>query len=182
MNIVFILCKAIHILYNKEMKVIYLSLGSNIGNRAENLVSALSFLQSSGFVNILKISSFYKTSAVGLCQRDFYNIAVKAETNLQPEELLCLVQNIEFLIGRKPSKRWGPRIIDIDILFFGNEIVKADNLFIPHKEIQNRLFALCPLNEISPDFVHPVLNRKINEIVQESRLTLKCQKVKIIAI
>jgi 2-amino-4-hydroxy-6-hydroxymethyldihydropteridine diphosphokinase len=164
-----------------KKETVYLGVGSNIGDRAGNLISALSFLQSSG-VNIVKISSFYETSAVGFRQRDFYNIAVKATTRLLPRELLCLIKNIEIFIGRKPSKRWGPRLIDIDILFFADKIINDDDLIIPHKEIRNRLFVLCPLNEISPHFVHPVLNGKINEILKENRLTLKNQKVRIITI
>lgn len=170
---------------------IYLSLGSNIGNRAENIISALSFLQSSGFVNILRISSFYETSAVGPKQRNFYNIAVEADTGLSPYGLLALAKHAEFLLGRlsaKNAKRWGPRIIDIDILFFGNKIISEGSfaarldsrLIIPHKEIENRLFVLCPMNELAPDFVHPVLNRKINQILKNNLLTLKDQKVKII--
>ena len=154
---------------------IYLSLGSNIGDMAENIMSALSFLQSSGFVEIKKISSFYETSAVGPKQRNFYNIAVEAWTQLSPYGLLALIKHGEFLLGRKKRKTaelWGPRRIDIDILFFGNKIIKKDSfaakldtdLVLPHKEIGNRLFVLCPLNEIAPDFVHPVLNRKINAI------------------
>ncbi|MCL1971802.1 MAG: 2-amino-4-hydroxy-6-hydroxymethyldihydropteridine diphosphokinase [Endomicrobia bacterium] len=170
---------------------IYLSLGSNIGDRAENILSALSFLQSSGFVEIKKISSFYETSAVGPKQRDFYNIAVEAGTQISPYGLLALIKHGEFLLGRKKSKnakRWGPRLIDIDILFFGNKIIGKDSfaarldsdLILPHKEIQNRLFVLYPLNEIAADFVHPVLNRKINAILKKNRLTLKNQKVRII--
>jgi 2-amino-4-hydroxy-6-hydroxymethyldihydropteridine diphosphokinase len=171
-----------YIINGMKKETVYLGLGSNIGDRGGNLISALSFLQSSGFVDIVKISSFYETSAVGFKQRGFYNIAVKAKTELLPRELLCLVKNIEVLAGRKPSKRWGPRVIDIDILFFSDKIINERDLVIPHKEIQNRLFVLCPLNEISPRLVHPVLNGKINEILTENRLTLKNQKVKIITI
>ncbi|MCL2144593.1 MAG: 2-amino-4-hydroxy-6-hydroxymethyldihydropteridine diphosphokinase [Endomicrobia bacterium] len=170
---------------------IYLGLGSNIGDRAENMLFALSLLQSSGFAEIKKISSFYKTSPVGPKQRDFYNMAAEAETSLSPYGLFSLIKHAEYLIGRKESKsakRWGPRIIDIDILFFGKEIIKKDsfaariagNIVIPHKEIENRLFVLIPLNEIAPDFVHPILNRKINAILKKNRLTLGKQKVKII--
>jgi 2-amino-4-hydroxy-6-hydroxymethyldihydropteridine diphosphokinase len=178
----------------------YLSLGSNMGDRAENIFCALSVLQSSGFAEIKKISSFYETSAVGPKQRNFYNIAAEAETSLSCGDLLSLVKQSEALLGRKPSKKWSPRVIDIDILFYNDEITadtdcrfcgNAGNfavvncslpLTIPHKEMQNRLFVLCPLNEIAGNFVHPVLNRKINAILKENRLTLKNQKVKIITI
>lgn len=163
------------------MKSVYLSLGSNIGDRAENIFSALSVLQSSG-VEIKKLSSFYETSAVGFNQRDFYNVAAEIGTVLLPDDLLSVLKQIEIILGRKPSKRWGPRIIDIDILFYGRCVIKSKSLTIPHKEIQNRLFVLHPLNEIAADFPHPVLNRKINEILKKNRLTLKDQKVKIITL
>ena len=170
---------------------IYLGIGSNVGDRAECIMSALSFLQSSGFVSLRRISSLYETSPVGPKQRNFYNAVAEAETSLEPQELLVLVKEVERLIGRKTSKRWGPRPIDIDILFYGDKILARristlnSQLFtlpleIPHREIQNRLFVLFPLNEIAPEFIHPTLNRKINTILHESLLTLEDQKVKII--
>ncbi|MDR1721253.1 MAG: 2-amino-4-hydroxy-6-hydroxymethyldihydropteridine diphosphokinase [Endomicrobium sp.] len=169
------------------MKSVYLSLGSNVGNRTENIVFALSFLQSSGFVNIKRISSFYKTSPIGPKQRDFYNIVIKAQTDLGPSELLLLIKHVERISGREKTIRWGPRIVDIDILFFGREIINAQiiadtkfGLVIPHKEIQNRLFVLVPLCEIGCNFVHPVFRRRISGILYDKSLTLKCQKVRII--
>jgi 2-amino-4-hydroxy-6-hydroxymethyldihydropteridine diphosphokinase len=147
--------------------VIYLGLGSNIGNRAENIISALSLLQSSSFVKIEKISSFYETSPIGPKQRKFYNIAIKAGTPLNPQDVLSLIKQIEELIGRKKTLHWGPRVIDIDILFFNNIIIAEKNLVIPHKEIQNRLFVLVPLNEIAGDFVCPFSNKKIGSILNE---------------
>jgi len=186
--------------------VIYLSIGSNMEDRAENIISALSFLQSSGFVEIKKISRLYETSPVGPKQRNFYNIAVKAQTSLNPQDLLALVKQIECLIGRKPGKRWGTRLIDIDILFYNNLIlcchsgksrnpssVKMDPglkhsgmtlctlpLILPHKELLNRLFVMIPLAEIAPNLKHPVFNRKIKQILKDRLLTLKGQKVKIL--
>ncbi|MDR3275291.1 MAG: 2-amino-4-hydroxy-6-hydroxymethyldihydropteridine diphosphokinase [Endomicrobium sp.] len=105
---------------------IYLSLGSNVGNRMENITSALSFLQSSGFVNIEKISSFYETSPVGPKQRSFYNIVIKARTNLSPYNLFILIKQAECILGRRKTIKWGPRVIDIDILFFNSRIIKED--------------------------------------------------------
>jgi 2-amino-4-hydroxy-6-hydroxymethyldihydropteridine diphosphokinase len=179
---------------------IYLGLGSNIGDRAENIVSALSLLQSSGYVEIEKISSFYETSPIGPKQRNFYNIAAKAKTALSPKALLALIKRAEAVLGRKPSLRWGKRVIDIDILFYGGKVINiqglsADSkdagvclcalpLTVPHKEIENRLFVLVPLNEIAPDFKHPVLNAEINDILK-SKLALweeAEQRIKIIKI
>lgn len=162
---------------------IYLGLGSNIGDRAENIISALSILQSSGDIIIERISSFYETSPIGPSQRDFYNIAVKAHTKLLPADLLYFLKNIESVLGRKKGKRWGSRIIDIDILFYGNSIINEKHLQIPHKEIQNRLFVLVPLKEIAKNFIHPVFKKSINDILNSDfSLTHKYQKVKMIQI
>jgi 2-amino-4-hydroxy-6-hydroxymethyldihydropteridine diphosphokinase len=162
--------------------VIYLSLGSNVGDRAENIVSALSFLQSSLSINIEKISSFYETSPIGPKQRSFYNIVIEAQTVLKPDKLLLFIKQVEHILGRKKSIRWGPRVIDIDILFFGRKIVDQAGLTVPHKELQNRLFVLIPLSEVASGFVHPVLKQKISSILCDKSLTLKCQKVKIMQV
>jgi 2-amino-4-hydroxy-6-hydroxymethyldihydropteridine diphosphokinase len=172
---------------NFKIKNIYLSLGSNIGDRTENINFALSLLQSSGLVDIKEISSFHETSPIGPKQRNFYNIAVKAKTNLSSTELLILIKHVENISGREKTIKWGPRVVDIDILFFGRGIVNIEvipgtklNLFIPHRELQNRLFVLIPLCEIAVDFVHPVLKRKIGDILHDKSLTLRYQKVKIV--
>jgi 2-amino-4-hydroxy-6-hydroxymethyldihydropteridine diphosphokinase len=160
--------------------VICLGLGSNIGNRVENIIFALSVLQSSGFVNIKKISSFYETSPIGPKQRKFYNIAVKANTSLTPHDLLSIIKQTEELMGREKTLHWGPRVIDVDILFFNRIVIAERDLIVPHKEIQNRLFVLAPLNEISKNFICPISNKKIGVILSEKLLTLRCQKVKIL--
>jgi 2-amino-4-hydroxy-6-hydroxymethyldihydropteridine diphosphokinase len=163
-------------------KEIYLGLGSNIGDRAENIISALSLLQSSGYVEIEKISSFYETSPIGPKQRNFCNIAAKAKTGLLPKALLVLIKQAEAILGRKPSRRWGKRTIDIDILFYASKVVNFQfSLTVPHKEIENRLFVLAPLNEIAPDFKHPVLNKRIGVILKNklSALMQNGQKVRI---
>jgi len=169
------------------MKIVYLGLGSNLGDRAENIIFALSILQSSGFVHIDKISSFYETSPVGPKQRSFYNIVIKAKTALSPSDLLLFIKQIERISGREKTIKWGPRVVDIDILFFGQAVIDSrvtsdekHYLIIPHREIPNRLFVLVPLCEIAENFVHPVLKRKTSNILRDKSLTLKQQKVKII--
>ena len=155
---------------------IFLALGSNIGDRAENLMSALSFLQSNG-AYISTVSSFYETAAIGPKQRSFYNAVLKAKTQMDPIELLSFTQTIETAMGRKKRARWSPRIIDVDILFFGDEILDKQGLTIPHKEMTQRLFVLAPLFEIAADFIHPVFNKSIAEIIKESPQNIKDQKI-----
>lgn len=145
------------------MTIIYLSLGSNIGNRRKNLENAISELEKNS-ITLLKLSSFYETEPVGPKQRNFYNIAGKFKTILTPIDLLKKVKQIEQKLGRIKTYHWGPRVIDIDILFYGKQIVKSKNLVIPHKEIVNRAFVLVPLKEIAPNFVHPVYHKKIKNL------------------
>lgn len=159
--------------------IIYLGLGSNIGNREENIFMALSFIQSSLLVEVIKISSLYKTSPIGPQQKSFYNIVIKAKTNLTALCLLFFLKQLEKVLGRKKTTKWGPRIIDIDILFFGSKTISHPKLFVPHKELQNRLFVLVPLNEIARNLLHPTLNKTIHSILEHKLLTLNNQKVKI---
>ncbi len=145
------------------MTIIYLSLGSNIGNRKRNLEKALIELHKKDIKKI-KISSLYETEPVGPKQRNFYNIAGKFKTSLQPQDLLKTVKQIEENLGRIKTYRWGPRVIDIDILFYGKQIIKSKNLIIPHKEIANRAFVLVPMNEIAPNFVYPIKRKTIKTL------------------
>jgi 2-amino-4-hydroxy-6-hydroxymethyldihydropteridine diphosphokinase len=162
--------------------IIYLGLGSNIGDRMENILSSLSFLQSSEFINIKTLSSFYETSSVGPEQRSFYNAVVKAHTDLSAFDLLTVIKQAEHILGRKKTIKWGPRIIDIDILFFNKKIIATENLIVPHKEIQNRKFVLVPLCEIAGNIIHPVFKQKISSILHSKLLILKHQNVKIVQI
>lgn len=145
------------------MTTIYLSLGSNIGNRRKNLEKALIELEKNNIKKI-KISSLYETEPVGPKQRNFYNIVGKFETNLIPQNLLKTVKKIEEKLGRIKTYRWGPRIIDIDILFYGKHIIKTKTLVIPHKEIINRGFVLVPMNEIAPKVIHPIYHKTIKRL------------------
>ena len=147
---------------NKKI-VVYLSLGSNIGNRRKNLESAVKELDKKN-IKLIKLSSLYETEPIGPKQRKFYNVAGKFTTNFKSQELLEVIKNIEKNLGRKKTYHWGPRIIDIDILFYGTQIIKKENLTIPHKEIQNREFVLVPLKEISPKFIHPVHKKTITTL------------------
>jgi 2-amino-4-hydroxy-6-hydroxymethyldihydropteridine diphosphokinase len=144
-------------------KFVYLSLGSNVGDRAANLRAAL--LRLEAFGNLAAVSSFYKTEPVELvAQPWFLNCAVKLDTEKMPRQLLAGVLNLEREMGRRRTQKKGPRNIDIDILLFGNSIVKARGLTIPHPALHERRFVLEPLVEIAPETRHPVLKRTMREL------------------
>ncbi|MCH8814498.1 MAG: 2-amino-4-hydroxy-6-hydroxymethyldihydropteridine diphosphokinase [Chloroflexi bacterium] len=132
----------------------YLGLGSNLGDRRANLQTALRLLERVGLVR--RVSSLYETVPVGPEQPMFYNAACECETDLPPRELLRCVQEVEQEMGRpRDDERWGPRLIDIDILLYGDEVIDEDGLAIPHAEMRNRSFVLVPLAEIAPEVRHP---------------------------
>jgi len=144
---------------------IFLLLGSNLGDRAANLARARRHLQTA-CGPILKASALYTTAAWGVTdQPDFLNQAILIESTLDPQALLETVLRIEQEIGRVRLQKWGARTIDIDILFFDETIIQTPGLVIPHPELQNRRFALVPLNEIDAALVHPVLNKTIQELL-----------------
>ena len=124
----------------------------------------------------IKVSSLYETEPVGPEQRNFYNIAGKFKTSLQPRELLKVLKNIEEKLGREKTFRWGPRVIDIDILFYGKQVIKTKNLIIPHKEIINRAFVLVPMAEISANYIHPVYKKAIKTLNKslQNKFYIKC--------
>lgn len=144
-----------------------LSFGANVGNRLGNIKKALRLLQSKG-INIIKKSDVFETQPFGIeNQPRFLNACAIIETSLEPLELLELVKRIEKEIGRITRERWGPREIDIDILFMGNIHIQSDKLTIPHKGIQERRFVLEPLCQISPEWIHPVLDQSAESLMQK---------------
>jgi 2-amino-4-hydroxy-6-hydroxymethyldihydropteridine diphosphokinase len=144
---------------------VYLSLGSNLGDRAAHIEQALTRLAEKS-VRIIKRSSFYETEPVEfLAQGWFLNIAVEAETELTPRQLLRVIRNIELELGRERIVQSGPRTIDIDILLFGTNIVNAADLEIPHPRMTERQFVLVPMAEIAPTLRHPVLNLTMSELL-----------------
>lgn len=118
---------------------------------------------------ILQKSSLYQTAAWGLTnQADFLNQVVLLESSLTPHEILAEIQTIEKALGRERLVTWGPRTLDLDILFFAQEVIQESDLQVPHPHIQNRKFILIPLHEIAADLIHPILKKSIRELVDES--------------
>ncbi|MGB9454898.1 MAG: 2-amino-4-hydroxy-6-hydroxymethyldihydropteridine diphosphokinase [Bryobacteraceae bacterium] len=147
------------------MKLIYLSLGSNIGDRERNLRAAVERLGAPG-LRVLRVSPVYETEPVDYTdQRWFFNLVVEAETSLFPLQLLARVQKIERVLGRVRTVPKGPRIIDIDILLYGAAVVHGAKLEIPHPRMAERRFVLAPLHDLAPDLRHPVTRATVTELL-----------------
>jgi len=156
------------------MNNVFLGLGSNIGDRKRYLQEAIDEIRKIHDTKIVKLSSLYETEPWGFKEQgEYLNAVIEIETNTNYPELLKEVKNIEIRLGRDKTDKWKSRKIDIDILFFGDLVYEGENLQIPHKHIEDRNFVLVPLNEIEPDFIHPVTKKKISEILQNSKDTLK---------
>jgi len=141
--------------------IVYLGVGSNIDDRLHYLRSAKNFINKNSFIQIRRISKIYETQPYGYTEQGlFLNCVFEIETSWSPEDLLTVLQNIEKKLNRKRLIHWGPRTIDLDILFYDNLVINLKHLTIPHKELHKRLFVLTPLNNLIPDMIHPVLHKK----------------------
>ena len=155
---------------------VFLLLGTNLGNTSMNLERARDHIRNIG--DIITESSVYRTKAWGKTdQPDFYNQVLCLLTYEEPEELLQKVLSIELEIGRERKEKWGPRIIDVDILFYEDRVIDLENLSVPHPGIPNRRFVLEPLAEVAPDFVHPQLKKNIRTLLMECPDALEVEKL-----
>jgi 2-amino-4-hydroxy-6-hydroxymethyldihydropteridine diphosphokinase len=156
----------------------FLSLGSNLGNKRQNLSRAREVLARRG-IKILKASSLYQTEPVDFRDQPcFYNQVVEVGTSLEPREMLRLIKGIEKKLGRSPLRTGGPRPIDIDILLAENLVVRTRGLTIPHPRLEKRKFVLVPFVEISPGAVHPLFQKSILELWKKSSDSSSVRKLK----
>lgn len=150
------------------MNLAYIGLGSNLGDRAALIKSSIEMLNQDRHVNVIKISKMIGTKPVGgPPQPDYLNAAVEITTSLLPDELLRTLQGIELKLGRERVTKWGPRTIDMDILFYENVVMNSEHLTIPHQLLHLRSFVLEPLAEIAPDLRHPHFDKTILELVKD---------------
>jgi len=151
--------------------IVYLALGTNLGQRLENLKTAVAALgaaspQGAAALTGLVASPVYETPPWGYTdQPDFLNMAVRGETSLPPLDLLARLKHLETRLGRVPSVRYGPRLIDIDILFYGDLVLNTPQLTIPHPRLHERAFVLVPLADVAPELVHPAFGRPIRAML-----------------
>ena len=147
------------------MSKVWIALGSNMGEGRKNLDLAIKMMNERG-VLVEKVSTYIETEPYGYTEQDnFVNAVCIAETKLSPRELLEVLLKIELDMGRVRIIKWGPRIIDLDILFYEDLIIDEEDLKVPHIEIQKRSFVLEPVNEISPDKIHPVFKKTVHQLL-----------------
>ena len=150
----------------------YIGIGSNVGNREENIAKAISLL--SEHCKIIKFSSLYETEPIGYKEQNwFLNAVVEIETLHQPANFLLVLQNIERNLGRIRKVKNEPRVIDLDLLLYGDQVIRQEDLIVPHPELHTRLFVLIPLAEIAPQLMHPTLKKSISELANSCKTVAK---------
>ena len=158
--------------------IAYIGIGSNLETPEKNCIDAIEKISQTKDIKIISRSSFYETEPIGEIQQSwFVNSVIKIETDLPPTDLLSTLLDIESAMGRLRKERWGPRLIDLDLLFYDNIVLKKKGISLPHPEIQKRKFVLTPMSEISESFIHPVLKKTIKTLLQESLDTSVVKKI-----
>ena len=156
------------------MNIVYLQLGSNIGDREQQLESAISEIKEK-VGDIIKTSKVYESSPWRVDgQSNYLNQVLKVKTEIDAESILSVVLEVENNLGRKRIEKWGERLIDIDIIFYNNEIIETAELCIPHKHMHERKFVLTPLNEIASDYIHPKYNKTVADLL------IECNDIEIV--
>ena len=153
----------------------FIGIGSNLGDRKANFFEAIERIQKISGTRIVKQSSLYESEPLGDARTWFVNAVVELETECSADELLKRLKQVETAMGRKRvrGKRWGSRVIDLDILFFDNEIINKRTLKVPHPELHNRRFVLAPLSELAPQLIHPKLSVSVSELMAGVKDTKK---------
>jgi 2-amino-4-hydroxy-6-hydroxymethyldihydropteridine diphosphokinase len=155
--------------------ITYLSLGGNLGNTIEIFLNSMEILTKK-VGKITQISSLYQTAAWGpIPQNDFINQVIEVETKLSAPELMDILLEIELQQGRVRQERWGPRTLDLDIIFFGEQLISTENLEIPHPRMEDRKFVLIPMVEINPNLIHPISRKSIRQILLECKDECDCK-------
>lgn len=146
------------------MAEVFLALGTNLGDRLENLHRALDCIATK--IQILQVSSVYETPPWGYTEQPpFLNLVLCGQTELEPQSLLEFLKSCEQALGRKPTFRYGPRLIDLDILAYEDRILETPTLILPHPHLHERAFVLVPLHEIAPDWRHPRIGKNVSELL-----------------
>lgn len=159
-------------LSSEKLNIVYVGIGSNEGDRLNNIKQSIEYISKLYDCNIEAVSSLYETSPFGILnQQNFFNAVLKISISLNPKQLFYQLKEIEQKLGRVEHEKWGPRKIDLDILFFNDLIFSDEIITLPHKGIIYRDFVMIPLVEVEPEIVHPVFNKKVSEFISGLSIT-----------